>query len=167
MSTAEAVAVNYAACLEAAYLGDGVTTGRQIGRQLIGTVLKDNPDDLKKLPHDPGVRVPERAGGHSGWSLAWEDDHEVGTIRARLRELDAELIAAAREGLSEQTATALRREADAELSGFTGRMAPDALAGGCTGGARGAPAPPGRRSAPSACPCCAAPGPSTRRAARC
>lgn len=27
-----------------------------------------------------------------GWSLAWEDDHEVGTIRARLRELDAELV---------------------------------------------------------------------------
>lgn len=49
-------------------------------------------------------------------------------IIARLGELDAELVAAARDGLSEQTAAALRREADAELSGFAGRMAPDALA---------------------------------------
>lgn len=49
-------------------------------------------------------------------------------IITRLAELDAELIAAARAGLSEQTAAAFRREADAELSGFAGRMAPDALA---------------------------------------
>lgn len=75
MSTAEAVAVNYAACLEAAYLGDGVTTGRQIGRQLIGTVLKDNPDDLAKLRTYLDVVVKKRGGA---WGDLWAVRDELG-----------------------------------------------------------------------------------------
>ncbi|MFV0523900.1 MAG: ATP-binding protein [Acidimicrobiales bacterium] len=62
MSTAEAVAVSYAAALDAHFLGDGVPTGRQIGRQLIGTVLKDNPDDEAKLRHYLNVVVKKRGG---------------------------------------------------------------------------------------------------------
>lgn len=75
MSTAEAVAINYAASLEALYLGDGVPTGRQIGRQLIGTVLKDNPDDEAKLRHYLDSVVKRRKGP---WKDLWGVRSELG-----------------------------------------------------------------------------------------
>jgi MoxR-like ATPase len=75
MSTAEAVSVNYASCLEAAYLGEGRTTGRQIGRQLIGTVLKDNPDDQSRLQHYLNVVVKNRRGA---WRDLWDVRDELG-----------------------------------------------------------------------------------------
>lgn len=75
MSTAEAVAISYASCLEAAYLGDGRTTGRQVGRQLIGTVLKDNPDDAAKLAHYLNVVVKNRRGP---WCDLWDVRDELG-----------------------------------------------------------------------------------------
>jgi len=75
MSTAEAVAINYAASLEALYLGDGVPTGRQIGRQLIGTVLKDNPDDEAKLRHYLDAVVKRRDGA---WKDLWNVRSELG-----------------------------------------------------------------------------------------
>ncbi|MEZ5225851.1 MAG: AAA family ATPase [Acidimicrobiales bacterium] len=74
MSTAEAVAINYAACLEAVFLDDGVPTGRQIGRQLIGTVLKDNPDDEAKLRHYLDVVVKKRSGP---WRDLWDVRSEL------------------------------------------------------------------------------------------
>ena len=46
---------------------------------------------------------------------------------ARLAELDAELIAAARADANEQTVAALQREADAELAGFAQRMPAESL----------------------------------------
>ena len=46
----------------------------------------------------------------------------------RLSELDAELLQTARATLDEATRVALTREAEAELSGFRDRMAPDAFA---------------------------------------
>jgi hypothetical protein len=46
----------------------------------------------------------------------------------RLSELDAELLQTARVTLDEATRVALMREAEAELSGFRDRMAPDAFA---------------------------------------
>lgn len=75
MSTAEAVAINYAACLDAAYLGNGVPNGHQIGRQLIGTVLKDNPDDEAKLRHYLDVVVKKRRGP---WKDLWAVRRELG-----------------------------------------------------------------------------------------
>ncbi|MFV0257134.1 MAG: ATP-binding protein [Acidimicrobiales bacterium] len=69
MSTAEAVAVGYAAALDAHFLGAGVPTGRQIGRQLIGTVLKDNPDDEAKLRHYLDAVVKKRGGP---WADLWQ-----------------------------------------------------------------------------------------------
>ena len=75
MSTAEAVAINYAAALDSAYLGDGVSTGRHIGRQLIGTVLKDNPDDQAKLRHYLDAVVKKRSGP---WNDLWDVRNELG-----------------------------------------------------------------------------------------
>ncbi len=71
MSTAEAVAVAHSAALDAAYLGSGNVTAAQIGRQLIGTVLKDNADDTAKLRHWMDVVVKRRSGKH------WKDLHSV------------------------------------------------------------------------------------------
>jgi MoxR-like ATPase len=71
MSTAEAVAVSYSAALDAFYLGDGHVTGTHIGRQMIGTVLKDNADDIAKLRHWLDVVVKRRSG------RPWKDLYAV------------------------------------------------------------------------------------------
>ena len=67
MSSAEAVAVGYAAALDAHYFGEGRVGGAQIARQLIGTVLKDNPDDGTKLRHYFDVVVKPRAKKQRLW----------------------------------------------------------------------------------------------------
>lgn len=77
MSSAEAVAVGYAACLDAHYLGDGDVGGEHITRQLIGTVLKDNPDDGKKLRHYFDTVVKPRAQKHPQWRRALESRREL------------------------------------------------------------------------------------------
>src|SRR5262245_41398537 len=61
MSTAEAVAVGFSAGLEAHYFGEGQMEGANIARQLLGTVLKDNPEDAKKLRQYYGVEGTARA----------------------------------------------------------------------------------------------------------
>ncbi|MBY0243350.1 MAG: AAA family ATPase [Burkholderiaceae bacterium] len=67
MSTAEAVNVTYAAALEAAYLGDGRLTPREIANQLQGVVLKDNADDQKRVQHYFDTVVRERARHDDNW----------------------------------------------------------------------------------------------------
>ncbi len=65
MSTAEAVAVALSAGLDAYYYGDKTLTPAAIARHLGGTVMKDNPDDLKKVRHyfDTAVRGRASSGG--------------------------------------------------------------------------------------------------------
>lgn len=77
MSSAEAVSVAYAACLDAHYLGDGKVNGAHIARQLIGTVLKDNPDDGKKLHHYFDVVVKPRAQRLAQWKPMLEARREL------------------------------------------------------------------------------------------
>jgi MoxR-like ATPase len=77
MSAAEAVAVGYAASLDAHYFGDGVVGGEHIARQLIGTVLKDNPDDGGKLRHYFDVVVKQRAQRHAQWKRVLEARREL------------------------------------------------------------------------------------------
>ena len=77
MSSAEAVAVGYAACLDAHYFGDGSVGGEHIARQLIGTVLKDNPDDGKKLRHYFDVVVKQRAQRNAHWKRAFDSRNEI------------------------------------------------------------------------------------------
>lgn len=72
MSSAEAVSVGYAACLDAHYFGDGTVDGGHVARQLIGTVLKDNPDDGKKLRHYFDVIVKQRAHKGGGAAAQWK-----------------------------------------------------------------------------------------------
>jgi MoxR-like ATPase len=51
MSTAEAISTGYAAGLHAWYYGGGPAQPGHLVQHLIGTALKDAPDDLKKLRH--------------------------------------------------------------------------------------------------------------------
>lgn len=67
MSTAEAVNVLHAAALEAAYLDDGRLSGAHIARQIQGVVLKDSPDDGKRLRAYVDHIVKERAGRSGAW----------------------------------------------------------------------------------------------------
>lgn len=72
MSTAEAVAVSHAATLDAAYFGNNRLESSHVARQLLGTVLKDNPDDLKKLKHYFDVVVKARGKGNKTWQQFYE-----------------------------------------------------------------------------------------------
>jgi len=72
LSTAEAVAVSHAAALDAAYFGNGKMESQHVARQLLGTVLKDNPDDLKKVKHYFEVVVKGRGKGNKTWQQFYE-----------------------------------------------------------------------------------------------
>ncbi|NKJ00409.1 AAA family ATPase [Novosphingobium sp. SG707] len=67
MSTAEAVNVLHAAALEAAYLDDGRLSGVHVARQIQGVVLKDSPEDGKRLRAYIDHIVKERAGRSGVW----------------------------------------------------------------------------------------------------
>jgi hypothetical protein len=67
MSTAEAVAVGISAGLDATYLGDGTVTSEHLVRNLVGTVLKDNPADAAKLRHYFEVVVKGRSQTDDLW----------------------------------------------------------------------------------------------------
>ena len=72
MSTAEAVAVSLSAGLDAYYFGNGVLQGEHIARQLAGTVLKDSPEDFKKLKQYFDVVVKARARNKKAWNSYFE-----------------------------------------------------------------------------------------------
>jgi MoxR-like ATPase len=72
MSTAEAVAVGLSAGLDAFYFGDRSIQPENIARQLSGTVLKDNPDDAKKLKQYFDVVVKARAKDKRAWKAYFE-----------------------------------------------------------------------------------------------
>ena len=72
MSTAEAVGVGFSAGLEAYYFGNGEMAGGHVARQLLGTVLKDNPEDAKKLRQYFDVVVKARAKKSRAWQSYWE-----------------------------------------------------------------------------------------------
>jgi MoxR-like ATPase len=72
MSTAEAIAVSHSAALDAAYFGKGRVESHHIARQLLGTVFKDNPDDLKKVRHYLDVVAKARGKGNRTWQEFYE-----------------------------------------------------------------------------------------------
>jgi hypothetical protein len=72
MSTAEAVAVGVSAGLDARWFGDGEMTSEHVARQLVGTVLKDNAEDEKKLRQYFDVVVKGRAKESALWKTYYE-----------------------------------------------------------------------------------------------
>jgi MoxR-like ATPase len=79
MSTAEAVSVAFQAALDAFYYGSRTLSPEHVGRHLVGAVIKDNPDDLKKLKHYFDIVVRQRSNDKGGpWT-------ELGKARKWLR----------------------------------------------------------------------------------
>ncbi|MBD2801055.1 AAA family ATPase [Xenorhabdus szentirmaii] len=76
MSTAEAVNIAYACALESHYLGDGVLNGGAIARQLIGVVLKDNTDDIKRIRYYMDNIARERARQNEDWKAFFDASRE-------------------------------------------------------------------------------------------
>ncbi len=70
MSTAEAVSVGYAAGIHAYYYAGGAVTPEHLVQSLIGTAIKDAPEDLKKLQHYFNHVVRSRRG--DAWKAYFE-----------------------------------------------------------------------------------------------
>src|SRR5262245_31979684 len=71
MSTAEAISTGYAAGLHAWYYDEAQAQARHLVQHLIGTALKDAPDDLRKLRHYFNHAVKGREG------KAWKSYYEA------------------------------------------------------------------------------------------
>ena len=72
MSTAEAVNVAHASLIEAAYLGPAAVSGAHVANQLQGVVLKDNPEDGKRLRAYVEHVAKPRAETHAEWRAFYE-----------------------------------------------------------------------------------------------
>ncbi len=72
MSTAEAVAVAFAAGLEACYFSDGKLKGEHLAKQIVGTVLKDSEEDAKKVRQYFDVIVKVRAKKSEHWKSFYD-----------------------------------------------------------------------------------------------
>jgi hypothetical protein len=72
MSTAEAVAVGFSAGLEAYYFGEGALAGSHIARQLLGTVIKDNPKTPRSCASISTSSLKARAKQSRAWKSYWE-----------------------------------------------------------------------------------------------
>jgi MoxR-like ATPase len=70
LSTAEAVSTSYAAGLHAYYYGKGEVEPGHLVQHLVGSALKDAPDDLTKLRHYFNHVVKDRSG--SSWRAYYE-----------------------------------------------------------------------------------------------
>jgi hypothetical protein len=76
MSTAEAISTGYAAGLHAWYYGGGAVQAEHLVQHLIGTALKDAPDDLKKLRHYFNHVVKGRKA--AAWKALYEAREQLG-----------------------------------------------------------------------------------------
>lgn len=76
LSTAEAVSTGSAAAIHAYFLGSGAVQPEHLVQHMVGTVLKDNPEDLKRVQHYFEHVVKKRAGHH--WKAFYESRGELG-----------------------------------------------------------------------------------------
>jgi MoxR-like ATPase len=76
MSTAEAVSVGYAAAIHAYYYDAGALTPAHLLQSLLGSALKDAPEDRDKLRHYFNHVVKDRHG--AAWRALYEARHELG-----------------------------------------------------------------------------------------
>lgn len=79
MSTAEAVAVAFAAGLDACYFSDGKLKGEHLAKQIVGTVLKDSEEDAKKVRQYFEIVVKTRAKRNEHWKSFYDGRGILGT----------------------------------------------------------------------------------------
>ncbi|MCM0611557.1 AAA family ATPase [Marinobacter sediminum] len=70
LSTAEAVSVAHAASLNAWYYGGGSMSVEQMMHHIVGSALKDQPEDRRRLRHYFETTVALRKG--ENWQQAWD-----------------------------------------------------------------------------------------------
>lgn len=75
MSTAEAVAVGYAASVHATFLGNGQVSGEHLVLSMLGTALKDSPEDVARLRHYFQQVVAPRTD--RAWQELYEARHHL------------------------------------------------------------------------------------------
>lgn len=75
MSTAEAVNAAHAACVHAFYYGDRIMTVANLLHFILGTALKDEPEDRRRLLHYFETEVVRKSGDH--WRSAYEQRHLI------------------------------------------------------------------------------------------
>ncbi len=71
LSTAEAVNIAYACCLQNRYMGSNPDTS-QIAQQMQGVIIKDKNDDRKKLAHYLDIVIRDRAKKDKKWKGFFE-----------------------------------------------------------------------------------------------
>lgn len=69
MSTAEAIAVCYAASLNAHYYGTGETTPKDLAKNISGSIIKDNYDDIATLKSYFNAVVKKRSKQSELWAI--------------------------------------------------------------------------------------------------
>ncbi|MCK5889373.1 MAG: AAA family ATPase [Methylococcales bacterium] len=67
LSTAEAIAVALEAALSSQYFADGVVTPAHIAQNLIGSIVKEDRDDLKVLKEYNALIAKKRASSDESW----------------------------------------------------------------------------------------------------
>lgn len=75
LSTAEAVSTASAAAIHAYFYSSGIVEPEHLVQHMVGTVLKDNPEDLKKVQHYFEHVVKKRSGKH--WKQFYESRGEL------------------------------------------------------------------------------------------
>lgn len=79
LSTAEAIAVTMDAALSARFFGDGRVSARLVARNLVGSVVKENTDDLKVLKEYVQLVAKKRAEKDPHWRELF--DEATSTLR--------------------------------------------------------------------------------------
>lgn len=79
MSTAEAVSVGYAAALHAYYFGETSVHPVHVVENLVGSALKENPEDIKRLRHYFNHVAKGRKQGL--WPKFWEASQMVDDLK--------------------------------------------------------------------------------------
>jgi len=77
MSTAEAISVCYSASLDAHYYGDGIVKPVHVARNIAGSIIKDNYEDISTLKSYFNSVIKKRASKSDLWDEFYQSRNEI------------------------------------------------------------------------------------------
>ena len=77
LSTAEAIGTAVDATLHSRFFGDGKVTAGAVARNLIGSIVKEDPQDLAALKEYVSIVARKRASGEKHWAAFHEEASKV------------------------------------------------------------------------------------------
>ncbi len=77
MSTAEAISVCYSASLDAHYYGDGIVKPIHVARNIAGSIIKDNYEDISTLKSYFNSVIKKRASKSDLWDEFYQARNEI------------------------------------------------------------------------------------------